>query len=286
MIRSALCVFVLLCPALAASAAAQGNGHAYGHFRNPQPPAGPSAQGANEIQIPGTGIRNFGSWLDDATLIAPGQGFMSLGFGIWQMPGYREFDFPMVEASLGVHRRLQLGVAAPFYHANEPGGPVARGLGNVYLSTKVLLRDPASHPLGFSVTPALEILSSAPAGHDRMNWALPVNVEVQQTGWRLYGSTGYFSRGALFASGAVERALGERMWVTGTISYSHSIDPDPLSSALGLTQTRTDVSGGAAVSMTDRMAVYGSVGRTISKHDANSSDLMVVGGVSFSVNMK
>ncbi len=285
--RPALCVVLVLCPALAASAAAQGNGHAYGHSKNPRPSAaGPSGQGADEIQIPGSGIRNFGSWLDDATLVAPGQGFMSLGFGLWQMPGYREVDFPMIDTSVGIHRRLQVGVSAPVYHASEPGGPVARGLGNLYLSAKVLLRDPAGHAVGFSLTPTLEVLSWAPPEGGRVHWALPLNLEVQRTGWRVYGSTGYFSRGALFASGAVERALSDRLWVTGTISHSHSIDPDPLSAALGLAQTRTDVSGGAAVSMTDRMAIYGSVGRTISKRDANSSDLMVIGGVSFSFSVR
>ena len=286
-----LCACALGCPVWAAVAAAQGNGHAYGHAKNPRPAAtsataGPSAAGSNEIQIAGTGIRNFGAWLDDATMVAPGEALMSLGFGLWQMPGYRELDFPTIDTAIGLHRRVQVGVSAPFYHANEPGGPTARGFGNLYLSSKILLRDPSTHPLGFSVTPALEVLSSAPPDQSRVSWALPVNLEVQRTGWRVYGSTGYFSRGALFASGAVERALTERAWVTGTISHSHSIDPDPLSTALGLTQTRTDVSGGAAVSVTSKMAVFGSVGRTISRRDANSANLMVTGGVAFNFSVK
>lgn len=288
--RLVLCMCLLGGPAWAVTAAAQGNGVAHGRSKNPRPAAtsaaGPSAAGSNEIQVAGTGIRNFGSWLDDASMVAPGEGFMSLGFGIWQMPGYREFDFPTIDTAIGLHRRVQVGVSAPFYHANEPGGPTARGLGNMYLSSKILLRDPSTHPLGFSVTPTLEVLSSAPPDRSRFSWALPVNVEVQRPGWRVYGSTGYFSRGALFASGAVERALTERAWVTGTISHSYSIDPDPLSAALGLAQTRTDVSGGAAVSVTPRMAVFGSVGRTISRQDANSADLMLTGGVSFNFNVK
>jgi hypothetical protein len=279
------------CPALAADAAAQGNGHAYGVYKHPQPAAstsasGPSGAGADEIQIAGTGVRNFGSWLDDASMIAPGQGFMSLGFGLWKLPGYREFDFPTIDTSIGLHRRVQVGVSAPFYHANEPGGPTARGLGIMYLSSKFLLRDASTHPVGFSVTPTLEVLSSAPADRSRISWALPVSLEVQRTGWRVYGSTGYFSRGALFASGAIERALSESAWVTGTISHSHSIDPDPLSAALGLAQTRTDVSGGAAVSITPKIAVFGSVGRTISKQDANSANLVLTGGLGFNFSVK
>jgi hypothetical protein len=290
--RRAACFLCLcVCPALAAHAAAQGNGNAYGHGKNPKPPAvtvnaGPSGGGAEEIQIPGTGIRNFGSWLDDATLMEPGQAFMSIGFGLWKMPGYQEFDFPTIDTAIGLHRRVQLGVSAPFYHAHEPGGPTARGVGNLYFSSKVLLRDPAAHRLGFSVTPTLEVLSSPAADGGRMSWALPVNMEVQGTAWRFYGSTGYFSRGALFASGALEHQLTDRAWVTGTISHSHSIDPDPLSVALGLTQTRTDVSGGAAVSLTPHLAAFGSVGRTISKRDANSATLMLTGGVAINFNVQ
>jgi hypothetical protein len=270
---------------------AQGNGHAYGLYKNPHPggssaastASGPSAAGAPEIQLPGTGIRNFGSWLDDATVMAPGNAYFSVGFGYWKMAGFREFDVPTVDGGVAVNRRVQVGVSVPYYRANEPGGPVAAGFGTVYLSTKVQLKDAASHRVGFAVTPALEILSASPGnGQGRVSWALPVSVEVQRTGWRTYGSAGYFSRGALFAAGAVEKSITERTSLTGSISHSHSMDPDPLSVALGLAQTRTDVAGGATVFATPKVAVYGSVGRTISKQDSNSASLMITGGVSMS----
>ena len=273
----------------AASAAAQGNGNAYGKNKNSKPPStstatsgsGPSAAGAPEIQIPGTGVRNFGAWLDDASVMTPGQGYVSLGFGFWKMPGYREFDMPTMDGGVGLHRRVQVGASLPFYHANEPGGPIARGMGTMYLSAKVQLRDPAKQRVGFSVTPAIEVLSVAPVDRSRVSWALPVNVEVQREGWRTYGSVGYFSRGALFASGAIETALSDSAWLTGTITHAYSMDPDPLSVALGLAQTHTDVSGGLAVAVHPKVAVFGSLGRTISKKDANASELMLTGGVSF-----
>jgi hypothetical protein len=61
-----------------------------------------------------------------------------------------------------------------------------------------------------------------------------------------------------------------------------STRPDPLSRALGLAQTHTDVTGGLAYAVRERVAVYGSVGRTISKQDANAANLMVNAGVSVS----
>lgn len=276
-----------------AGAAAQGNGHAYGQNKN-RPPApspsgasGPSAGGAPEIQVAGTGVRNFGAWLDDASVLAPGQGFVSVGVSLWKMPGYRELDLPTIDSAIGVHRRIQFGASVPFYHANEPGGAMARGMGTMYLSAKVQLREPSQRGLGVSVTPAMEVLSLSPGlGTDRVSWALPVNVELQRSGWRAYGSTGYFSRRALFASAAVEKTLSDRAWLTGSITHAYSMDPDPLSFALGLAQTHTDVNVGAAVSVRQAVAVFGSLGRTISKKDANAADLVLTGGVSLGFNTR
>lgn len=290
----ALTAIVSLC--VAASAAAQGNGNAYGKNKNKPPvtstssstssASGPSAATEFGGTIPGTGIRNFGAWLDDASMIAPGQGYVSFGFGFWKMPGYREIDVPTVDAGFGLHKRVQVGASMPFYHASEPGGPMTRGFGTMYMNAKIQLRDPSKGGPGFSVTPAIEVLSTAPVGGDRVSVALPVSIELQRTGWRAYASTGYFSRGALFASGAVEKSLTERAWITGSITHAYSMDPDPLSVALGLSQTHTDVNGGAAFIVRDGIAAFGSVGRTISKKDANSAELTLSAGVSFSFPVK
>lgn len=269
---------------VASPVAAQGNGHAYGHSKRG---GGPSAAGKPEVQksaaIAGTGVRNFGSWLDDASMLPVGQGALTLSFGYWRTPSFREWDLPTTDAAVALAPRLQVGVSVPFYHAAEPGGPVARGVGDLYLSAKVQLRDPSSaeKPLGFAVTPVLEVLSSDPApGVSRYSWGLPVSVELQRNRWRTFGSAGYFSRGSLFASAALELALTERAFVSGTITQSHSIERDDLSRALGYTQTRTDVSGALSAAVSDTLTVYGAVGRTISKRDPNSATMLISGGVS------
>src|SRR5262245_25869492 len=115
-----------------ARAAAQRNGSAHGHAksaRRPTTAAAPRRAGSEAIQVAGTGIRNCGACLDDASLLTPGQGLMSLGFGLWKMPGYREVDFQSIDTAYGLHPRLQVGVSAPVYYASEPGGPTARGIG-------------------------------------------------------------------------------------------------------------------------------------------------------------
>ena len=182
-------VAVLASPALAA---AQGNS-AFGHSHNGSRVTAPSSttssspsssgSGTSEGPSYGVDVRNFATWLDDASVVGAGSGFVTLGFAYWRGPEFREFDLPMVESGVAIHQRVQVGMSFPYYYAGQPGGPVAKGLGNVYMTTKVQLRDPSSHPVGWAVTPMLEVLDSAPlTGGSRVNWALPANVEFRREG--------------------------------------------------------------------------------------------------------
>jgi hypothetical protein len=282
-------LFVL---ALATTAAAQGNGRgkANGRFKGGTTPS-PSSGGAAQLQpqpqaVDGTGTRNFGAWLDDASLLPVGMGSVSVSFGWFRSPVFHEFDVPVVDAAVGMTRRVQFGFSVPYYHANEPGGPVARGLGDLYLNAKIQLRDPAAHSsgIGFAIAPVLEVLSTDPGAEgSQLNWALPASIEMQRQRVRAFASAGYFSRGSLFASGAVELALSDRLWATGAITRSHSTKRDEFSNLLGLSPSRTDVNGGVTYLVASTVAAFGNVGRTISRQDANSASLVVSGGVSFSL---
>lgn len=266
-------------------ALAQGNGHAYGHSKNrPGAAAQPSAAGAPELQTSGISTLSFGSWLDDASLIPAGGGTMSVAFSYWRTPSYREVDVPVIDGGLGIARRVQFNFSVPYYHASDPDGTVVRGLGDLYLSTKIQLKDPTSgtRKVGFALTPLVEILTYAPRPDaSRVSWAIPANLEYRADRWRTFGSAGYFSRGALFASGAVEIAMTNRTSLTGSISRSHSIRRDDFSTALGLAQSRTDVSGALSVALTPTVSAFGAIARTVSRQDANSSTLALTSGIAF-----
>ena len=273
-------------PAISSSAHAQGNGNAYGHYKNRPGGAGaqPSAAGAPELQTTGTSTLSFGSWLDDASMIPPGNGTMSVAFSYWRTPTYREVDVPVIDVGVGIVPRLQVNFSAPYYHASDPDGSVVRGLGDLYLSTKIQLKDPGASEarIGFALTPLIEVLTYAPRPEaSRVSWGIPANIEIRGDRLRVYGSGGYFSRGALFASGAVEVALNNRASITGSISRSHSIRRDDYSAALGLGQSRTDVGGALSVALNPTVSAYGAVARTISQQDANSSTLALTTGVAF-----
>jgi hypothetical protein len=261
--------------------AAQGNGHGNGHYHATVTSAA-SQGGSNSAPIPGTGVRNFGSWLDDASLQDPGRGFLTMGFGVFKTPAYREVDLPSIDSAFAVNRRLQVGMAVPYYYANAPGDPVGRGFGDVYLTAKYQLRAPTQHRTGYAVIPMVEVLSvPPPSGGSRVQWALPVSAERQFKGWRAMGTGGYFSRGALFGAGAVEARTSKRTWVTGSLSQSYSTHHDDLSTALGFHRSRTDVSGGVNYALRPDISVFGNLGRTISARDDNSASFILSAGVSF-----
>ncbi len=286
----ALSIALLALVAGSGVAAAQGNGHgnAFGHYKNPAAPAAlPSQVDAQGTPIAGTGARNFGSWLDDASIQEPGRAYVSMGLSLFRTPGYREVDLPSIDSGFAVNRRLQVGMTVPYYYAGAPGDPVARGFGDVYLNAKYQLRAPSADRAGFALIPMVEVLNVAPAsGGSRVQWALPVSVERQFPRWRAMGTGGYFSRGALFGAGAIERELSKRVSASGSWSYSYSTGRDDLSTVLGIQRSRTDVGGGVSFAIRPDVAVYGSVGRTVFVQDGNPATTSVSAGVSFGLQRR
>jgi hypothetical protein len=261
-------------------AVAQGHGHAYGHAKS----GGITAGSGNATPLPasGAGVRNFGVWLDDASVAAPGGGWMSVSFGYYKSDLFHELDMPVADAGVGLNKRAQFGFSVPFYNLSMTGAAPTHGIGDLYLHSKVQLRDP-SDGFGYALVPIVEIASGVQAdGQHRVHWALPVSLEVQRNDWRVYGATGYFSRGSLFASGALERAVSTRLAFTGTLSSSYSTKADVVPIP-GLSRVRTDVSGGASYAVRPTWIIFGSLGRTVSAHDRNSTNLSLSGGVSLNL---
>ena len=267
---AALLLFVWASPA-----AAQGHGRGLGH--NPSAGAGTG--------VPGTGIRQFGVWLDDATISPPGRGWGTFGIGYAKAPFGHQWDLPSVDAGVGVSPRVQLAVTTPVSKVSYTDGTSNRGLGDTYVAVKLGLLDPTAtgRSFGIAVAPVVEFLSagSVPDGGARFHWALPLALEKRFEKCRAYGTVGYFSRGAVFASGALEVPLNAKITATTALSHSRSLEDDPLSDAQQLARNRWDLSGGAVYFFSPTATFYGSVGRTVSRLDANGSSLTVGAGVSF-----
>jgi len=277
----AFAAFALAAACLPAAAQSNGHGNAFGRYKSTVTASTRDAAG-HAPTLAGTGVRNFGSWLDDATVQDPGAGFLSLGFGVYKTPIYREVDVPAIDSGFGVTDKLQVGMSVPYYVVNVPGNPASHGFGDVYLTAKYQLRAPSTTQTGFAVIPMIEVLSVAPPlGGSRVQWALPVSAERQFNHWRALGSGGWFSRGALFSAGAIEAQTSKRTWLTGALSWSYSTHHDDLSTALGFHRSRVDLTGGITYAPRPQIALYANVGRTISARDDNSASFIFSTGVSF-----
>jgi hypothetical protein len=277
--RSLVVTIAIACAA--APAAAQGRGKAKGGRSGPAT-TGTAAPVATSVTS-GAGVRQFGSWLDDASVLTPGDAWTSISLGHYRSLGGRQTDFPVIDAGIGVTPRTQFGISLPYYRMHFVDGTNLAGFGDVFLSGKIALVDPSNgkHTVGFSVSPVVEIANDPMPGMSRFSWGAPINVEFRATRYRVFGSSGYFSRGAIFGSGAIEVPLSERLIVTSALTHTRSIKEDLTADALGLAKSRSDVTASAAFFVTETMAAFVGTGRTLSNADGTGTTFMLTGGISF-----
>jgi hypothetical protein len=222
-------------------------------------------------------------WLDDATTREAGGGSFGLGVGYFRGSGASLIDVPIIDASYAVHDRVQLGMSIPFYRS-EFEGTTSRGVDDMYFSSKIVLVDPAIQDArwGIAVIPVLEVLSPG-FFEDRVHFALPVSAEFRASAVRVYGSTGYFSRGAVFGAGAVEWTSEPGTSLTFGLTHARPTDEE----ATGLPGGRSDFSVAVGHPVNAATSVYIALGRTLSSpDDSNKTTAAISGGISFSFSAK
>lgn len=268
---AALAAFVLL----PQTAAAQGRGR----------PKGPKVPQSDTQPAPGTpapaSFRQFGLWLDDASAPTHGEGRTGIGFGYYRLDGASHMNAPSLDVGYGLTNRWQVSASVPFYRSSFQG-TTSQGLDDMYLSAKWTVVDPeeTGARVGFAVSPVVELLSSgAPDG--RLHFAFPISLELRRQPYRIYGSTGYFTRGSLFTAVAIERALQSGLVFTGALTHSYSTRDDAELDAIGLSRKRMDVTAAAAYPIFGSAAAYVSVGRTLTSIDEGGTTLALSGGLSF-----
>jgi hypothetical protein len=273
----------LLAGLTAVSVGAQGKGLGKGKGKSGSgPTTSGSAAPTGAAMTESAGFRQFGSWLDDASILTPGHAWTAISFGHYRSAGGRQTDFPVVDAGIGFSTRAQFGISVPYYRLHFTDGTNAGGLGDVVLSGKFMLIDPTrgKRSVGLAISPVLEISDDPLQGSPAVTWAAPVSGELRGSRYRVFGSTGYFSRGALFASAAIEVPVKERVVVSSALSLMRSTNDNAGADAMGLSKGRADVTASAAYFMTPSVAIFGGTGRTIGNADGAGTTFMLTGGVS------
>lgn len=278
----AIAAFAAIAALVAAPASAQKN------KKTPRPPRVTTATAAAGATAGRTSLPiSFGSWLDDASTLARGTSSVSISVGRWSARDGGQTDGPVFDLTTGVSKRVQFGVSVPFYHASYSDGFTASGRGDVYLTSKIRLVSPDDHRIGLSVTPLLEVLSDmalsdTTLGLKRVNWALPVSVQGGTDTTQASFTTGYFSRGAIFAGMGVTHALSDDVSLMGALTVSHSTKALSATDLAGLSRTRADATVGASVMLSPRVGVFANIGRTVSKLDQNGATFTASGALSVS----
>jgi hypothetical protein len=166
----------------------------------------------------------FGTWLDDATTAAVGAGYISMGASYWRGAKAYQVDAPILGVTYGITNRAQLSATVPFYRATYEGFS-GGGLDTIYISGKIAVVDPdaGNGRFGLAIGAGAEILSAGGADASRAHWVVPLSLELRSAAFRVYGSTGYFSRGAFFGAGAFEWTVPTGTSFTVSLAHSASV---------------------------------------------------------------
>ena len=272
-------VFVLLIAV--ATAHAQGKGGAKGKKAGSGPVTSGSALSSGAAG--GVAIRQFGAWLDDASVLTPGDAWTAITFGRYGSLAGSQTDFPVIDAGFGVSNRVQFGLTVPYYRARFHDGTSFGGLGDVFLSGKVVLREvDDGRSFGLAISPVVEFSQSPAPGRGSLGWGAPLSIEGRVADLRVFGTTGYFSRGAVFAAGAFEVPVGDRIVTTGGLTMMRSTNDSLAADAIGLSKSRTDITASAAYFVSPSIAVFAGTGRTLGNADGTGTTSMLTGGISIS----
>jgi hypothetical protein len=253
----------------------------------PAPSPDPAAPGAADpspglpdTTLPPVTARTFGVWLDDATLAPGGSVWVTAGVTRWRTPAAHGVDAPSIAIAAGLTPRAQLSLSVPYSRLATDDATYPSGIGDVYAGVKILLIDPVRSRIGLSTSPTLEVLNGSGAPR-RSGLVLPLSIEAGRGPVRVYGSTGFFTRGAVFASGAVEFHAAPRLSVTGSLSRSWTTSDQSATADLGLAPARTDASGTAVAFLGPSAAAFLSVSRTISRLEFDSTQYGISAGIAF-----
>ncbi len=262
---------LLLTLALSTPAGAQGKSQQShgnnGHASKPSESVLPAAPSIGGGASPGTAAAAPFAWVDNASLMPPGYVWLGLSTTRWQGSGLSETNAPVLDAAVGVTPRVQFGASAPRVAPSADATGAGGSLGTTFFSAKVAAFRDDRRSVNVAVAPTLEILGRAtmeasPDGRSRVQFGVPVSVDIERSVAHLYASLGYFSPGVWFMGTGAARTIGRRTGVAISFSRAWSSPPSPVDPAPAGPR-RNDLTGSVSVDLTSHVGVFGSLGQTI-----------------------
>src|SRR5207244_1845076 len=126
--------FAMAVATLTRSSPAFAQGKSQAHQKGSPPSR--SALPAPAVASPVGGVTPF-AWVGDASLIEPGTIWLAMSVVRWQGSDASEVDVPVVDAAVGLTRRVQLAASVPRSMTDVDPSGAAGGIGTSYFSAKI-----------------------------------------------------------------------------------------------------------------------------------------------------
>ncbi len=212
----------------------------------------------------------------------PGNAALALSVVRWVGTDVSETSVPAIDVGLGLVRGVQLAANIPRVVAEGDG---SAGMGTSYIGLKLGVLEDSSRSLKVAVAPTLEILGAGVvaalgAGTSRVQWGLPVGVELDRGSGRVYAGSGYFSRGVWYVGAGIGFQAAPRVAVGASVTRSWTSALANVT-PIGL-RDRNELSGSMLYAITPSVGVFGSAGHTIATIDANAAGATFAAGISLS----
>lgn len=268
--------------ALATPGTAFAQGKSQEHRNNPPPSRSELIPAASAPAVSAGGATPF-AWIDDASLVEPGAASLAVSIARWHGNDSSEVDVPILDLSVGLASRVHIAATIPRVVGSGDGSGAVSGMGTSYFSVKIAAIDNPKRKVKLSVAPTLELLGrgvvqSGTSSERRTHFGLPVSVELNRGGPRIYAGAGYFSRGVWFAGAGTGARATSRTYVSA--AYSRSWRRMTAADLASTERSRNEVSGSVAFELRSNISAFGTVARTIATTAENGAGTTVSGGLS------
>ena len=250
---------------------------------------GPPDQGAL-VRESGERTNAPGALLDDYETPAAGTATITFGAGYLKVPDGYDVWAPSTSLMLGLTDWLSVsGYSSLSKNQFETFGTTA--VGDTYVSAKIrLVREGEGRP-GIAVQPVLEVLgrpslANNPRAPDKVNAALGgiIGKNLWDT-LRVYNHTGYFTRGIVFNSAAVEITRFSHITPVVWATFGALTDNRTVAAEIGANASRLNVGGTLGFRMSQNWTGWVNASRSLGRRDFNSTDISVGGGISYAMRM-
>jgi hypothetical protein len=270
---------VLAALAVASPSLAQGHGRGHGPGTPPSRNRLPAPSGG----APSSGASPF-AWLEDASILEPGSVSASISVTRWQGTDSSEIDLPVVEVGIGLTDRVHLAASVPRIVDGAATGGAVGGVGTSFFTAKIALVDGRPSALKLSASPTLELLSdgvveSLGGDTSRVQFGVPVSVELERGPVRWFSGGGYFSGGIWFGGGGAAVRAGNKVVVSASVTRSWRHESAPIDTA-AVDRHRNDLSAGVGYALTPRVSMYASAGHTVATADEDGAGATIGAGMS------